>query len=46
MEKKKKNVREAALELLEAVEQNQSYSNLLLNSAIQKYDLTGPDAGL
>ena len=46
MEKKKKNVREAALELLEAVEQKQSYSNLLLNSFIEKYGFSGRDAGL
>ncbi|WP_018660011.1 16S rRNA (cytosine(967)-C(5))-methyltransferase RsmB [Heyndrickxia acidiproducens] len=46
MSKEKKNVREAALELLEAVEKNQSYSNLLLNHFIEKYGIRGPDAGL
>ncbi|GER70413.1 ribosomal RNA small subunit methyltransferase B [Weizmannia acidilactici] len=46
MNKVRKNVREAALELLETVEKNQSYSNLMLNSYIEKYGFAGPDAGL
>ncbi|MFK2824947.1 16S rRNA (cytosine(967)-C(5))-methyltransferase RsmB [Bacillus sp. B190/17] len=46
MNQKKKQVREIALDLLEAVEKNQSYSNLLLHSAIEKHDLPGRDAGL
>ncbi|WP_335870670.1 16S rRNA (cytosine(967)-C(5))-methyltransferase RsmB [Bacillus sp. 2205SS5-2] len=46
MSKQKKSVREAALEVLESVEKNQAYSNLLLNSVIKKYELTGPDIGL
>ncbi|MCP3739044.1 16S rRNA (cytosine(967)-C(5))-methyltransferase RsmB [Rossellomorea sp. BNER] len=43
---KKKSVREVALEVIEAVEKNQSYSNLLLNNVIEKYNLAGPDVGL
>jgi len=43
---KKKNVRETALELLETVEKNQSYSNLLLNSVIKKNELDPKDIGL
>ncbi len=43
---KKKNVRETALDLLEAVEKNQSYSNLLLNNAIKKNELEQKDIGL
>ncbi|WP_456275002.1 16S rRNA (cytosine(967)-C(5))-methyltransferase RsmB [Bacillus sp. AK031] len=46
MNKGKKTVREAALDVLESVEKNQSYSNLLLNHAITKYGVTGPDTGL
>lgn len=46
MKQNKKRVREIALDLLESVEKNQSYSNLLLHSAIEKYELTGRDAGL
>lgn len=46
MATKKKNVREAALDLLEAVEKNQSYSNLLLNHAIEKNQLPSKDIGL
>ncbi|KAB7708006.1 16S rRNA (cytosine(967)-C(5))-methyltransferase RsmB [Bacillus aerolatus] len=46
MKQKKKQVREIALDLLEAVEKNQSYSNLLLHSAIEKHGLSGRDAGL
>ncbi|MGD6899802.1 16S rRNA (cytosine(967)-C(5))-methyltransferase RsmB [Bacillus infantis] len=41
-----KNVREAAVELLEAIEKNQSYSNLLLNSSIKKNDISSKDVGL
>lgn len=44
--RKKKNVRETALELLEAVEKNQSYSNLLLNNAIKKNEIDQKDIGL
>jgi 16S rRNA (cytosine967-C5)-methyltransferase len=43
---KKKNVREAVLDLLELVEKNQSYSNLLLNNAIQKNEIHEKDIGL
>ncbi|MEI5906124.1 16S rRNA (cytosine(967)-C(5))-methyltransferase RsmB [Bacillus spongiae] len=46
MNRTKKSVREAALEVLEAVEKNQSYSNLLLNHVIERYRLKGPDIGL
>lgn len=46
MVNKKKNVRESALEILEAVEKNQAYSNLLLNHVIQRNNITGPDIGL
>ncbi|WP_114743725.1 16S rRNA (cytosine(967)-C(5))-methyltransferase RsmB [Falsibacillus pallidus] len=46
MSRQKKNVRAAALEILEAVEKNQSYSNLLLNHSIEKNALKGPDIGL
>ena len=42
----KKNVREIAMDLLEAVEKNQSYSNLLLNHAIEKNQLPSKDIGL
>jgi 16S rRNA (cytosine967-C5)-methyltransferase len=42
----RKNVREAALEIIDAVEKNQSYSNLLLNQVIQKNKIEGPDVGL
>jgi len=42
----KKNVREAALDILEAIEKHQSYSNLLLNKVIEKNHITGPDVGL
>ncbi|MGE8204133.1 16S rRNA (cytosine(967)-C(5))-methyltransferase RsmB [Heyndrickxia sp. NPDC080065] len=46
MVNKNKNVREAALEILEAVEKNQAYSNLLLNHVIKRNHLIGPDIGL
>lgn len=47
--KKKKltgNVRDAALSILWAVENQQAYSNLLLNDTINKYDLSEKDRGL
>lgn len=43
---KKKNVRDAAVQLLESVEKNQAYSNLLLNSAIEKNEISPIDIGL
>lgn len=46
MNKHKKNVREAALDIIEAVERNRSYSNLLLNETIKKHQFTGADAAL
>ncbi|MBM7692319.1 16S rRNA (cytosine967-C5)-methyltransferase [Peribacillus deserti] len=46
MKNNKKTVREIALEVLDSVEKNQSYSNLLLNNMITKHKLTGPDVGL
>ncbi|WP_203362262.1 16S rRNA (cytosine(967)-C(5))-methyltransferase RsmB [Bacillus sp. REN10] len=46
MKQKKKQVREIALDLLESVEKHQSYSNLLLHSAIEKHHLSGRDAAL
>jgi 16S rRNA (cytosine967-C5)-methyltransferase len=46
MRKKQKSVREAALDVIEAVEKNQSYSNLLLNSVIEKNELPSKDIGL
>jgi len=42
----KKNAREVALELLESIEKQQSYSNLLLNNAIKKYQVESADARL
>ncbi|EIJ81548.1 16S rRNA methyltransferase B [Bacillus methanolicus PB1] len=44
--KSKKNVREIALNLLETIEKNQSYSNLLLNSKIEKNKIDQKDVGL
>lgn len=41
-----KNVREIALEALLSVYKNQSYSNLLVNNYIQKYNLSSSDSGL
>lgn len=38
--------RDTALDVLTAVEQEGAYSNLLLNGALQKSGLSGPDAGL
>jgi 16S rRNA (cytosine967-C5)-methyltransferase len=46
MTNKKKNVREAAMDLLDAIEKNQSYSNLLLNSTIEKNKISTIDTGL
>ncbi|MED3564301.1 16S rRNA (cytosine(967)-C(5))-methyltransferase RsmB [Bacillus xiapuensis] len=46
MTTKRKNVREAALDLLAAIEKNQSYSNLLLNSTIEKNQIPPIDVGL
>jgi 16S rRNA (cytosine967-C5)-methyltransferase len=46
MKKPFKNVREAALDILEAVDRQGSYSNLLLNGFIEKYEIKGPDAAL
>ncbi|ONK23282.1 16S rRNA (cytosine(967)-C(5))-methyltransferase [Bacillus sp. VT-16-64] len=46
MKKPPKNVREVALDILEAVEKQRSYSNLLLNSFIKKYQLKGSDTAL
>lgn len=40
------SARSVALQVLTAVEQEGAYSNLLLNGALQKSELTGPDAGL
>ncbi|WP_433957726.1 16S rRNA (cytosine(967)-C(5))-methyltransferase RsmB [Cytobacillus horneckiae] len=42
----KKNVRETALELLETIDKNQSYSNILLNHAINKNQISDKDIGL
>ena len=46
MNNKRKNVRETALEILETIEKNQSYSNLLLNNAINKNEIDKKDIGL
>jgi 16S rRNA (cytosine967-C5)-methyltransferase len=46
MNKRNKTVREAALDVIEAVEKNQSYSNLLLHSVIEKNELPSKDIGL
>ncbi|MDR6997954.1 16S rRNA (cytosine(967)-C(5))-methyltransferase RsmB [Neobacillus niacini] len=46
MTSKRKNVREAAMDLLAAIEKNQSYSNLLLNSTIEKNQIPSIDIGL
>jgi 16S rRNA (cytosine967-C5)-methyltransferase len=46
MTNKKKNVREAAMDLLDAIEKNQSYSNLLLNTTIEKNNISPLDTGL
>src|SRR3954451_15281353 len=42
----KKNVRESAMDLLTSIEKNQSYSNLLLNTTIEKNELSAKDVGL
>ncbi|KAB2337458.1 16S rRNA (cytosine(967)-C(5))-methyltransferase RsmB [Cytobacillus depressus] len=42
----KKNVRETAMDLLEMIEKNQSYSNLLLNNFINKNKIDAKDIGL
>ncbi|MGM7701119.1 16S rRNA (cytosine(967)-C(5))-methyltransferase RsmB [Pseudalkalibacillus sp. Hm43] len=42
----KKNVREVATDLLLKIDRSQAYSNLLLNQAIQKNDLSSKDSGL
>ncbi|TLS37318.1 16S rRNA (cytosine(967)-C(5))-methyltransferase RsmB [Pseudalkalibacillus caeni] len=41
-----KNVREAALEIVEQINKNQAYSNILLNRTIEKYNLNRKDIGL
>jgi 16S rRNA (cytosine967-C5)-methyltransferase len=46
MTKTMKNVRETALELLETIEKNQSYSNLILHHAIEKNKVPKKDIGL
>nr|WP_263328041.1 16S rRNA (cytosine(967)-C(5))-methyltransferase RsmB [Neobacillus sp. Marseille-Q6967] len=46
MTSNKKNVRETAMELLTTIEKNQSYSNLLLNSTIEKNKIAPIDVGL
>ncbi|MFS0637429.1 16S rRNA (cytosine(967)-C(5))-methyltransferase RsmB [Mesobacillus foraminis] len=46
MKGNRKNVRETALELLDSVEKNQAYSNLLLNNAIEKNKIDKKDTGL
>lgn len=43
---RKGNVRESALNLLEMIEKNQSYSNLLLNNVIKKNEIDKKDIGL
>ncbi|WP_019639073.1 16S rRNA (cytosine(967)-C(5))-methyltransferase RsmB [Paenibacillus fonticola] len=42
----KASARDTALHVLTEVEQEGAYSNLLLNTALQKAGLTGPEAGL
>ena len=46
MKQTKKSVRDIALDILESVEKNQSYSNLLLNNLINKHQLSSVDSGL
>jgi 16S rRNA (cytosine967-C5)-methyltransferase len=46
MTKTMKNVRETALELLETIEKNQSYSNLILHHAIERNKVPARDIGL
>ncbi|MDZ5474391.1 16S rRNA (cytosine(967)-C(5))-methyltransferase RsmB [Bacillus sp. 31A1R] len=43
---KKSNVRECALELLETIDKNQAYSNLLLNNTIKRNEINSKDIGL
>ncbi|MCU9612157.1 16S rRNA (cytosine(967)-C(5))-methyltransferase RsmB [Caldibacillus lycopersici] len=43
---KHKRVREAALEILETIEREQAYSNLLLNNTIEKNEFSPVDAAL
>ncbi|KIL50422.1 16S rRNA methyltransferase [Jeotgalibacillus alimentarius] len=40
------SLREAALHILDQIDKNQSYSNLLLNHAIQKFNISKKDTGL
>jgi 16S rRNA (cytosine967-C5)-methyltransferase len=40
------NVRSIAMDMLVAIEKNQSYSNLLLNNTIEKHELSAKDVGL
>ena len=42
----KKNVRESALDILETINNNQAYSNLLLNNTIKKNEIPTKDVGL
>lgn len=42
----KSNVRESALHILDSIEKNQSYSNLLLNNIIKKNHIDRKDVGL
>jgi 16S rRNA (cytosine967-C5)-methyltransferase len=46
MTKVMKNVRETALDLLETIDKNQSYSNLILHHAIEKNKVPKKDIGL
>jgi 16S rRNA (cytosine967-C5)-methyltransferase len=46
MKTAKKNVRETAMDLLTAIEKNQAYSNILLNTTIEKNELSSKDVGL
>ncbi|MEH6946300.1 16S rRNA (cytosine(967)-C(5))-methyltransferase RsmB [Bacillus sp. JJ634] len=46
MKQTKKGVRDIALDILESVEKNQAYSNLMLNNVINKYQLSSADSGL
>ncbi|KIL44837.1 16S rRNA (cytosine(967)-C(5))-methyltransferase RsmB [Jeotgalibacillus soli] len=46
MTKPSYSVREAALHILDQIDKNQSYSNLLLNHAIRQFEIKGPDIGL
>lgn len=46
MKTNKQNVREAALGILESINSNQAYSNLLLNSSIKKNEIPQKDIGL